>query len=148
MKPNFAALGLPIKGQIPGAISHVSSQRYGLAIGWITQELPLPGSFVFRTQTLATTTPIDERRVSLQMIRRAGKLPLGILTRFASRQYARLFRETVDQDITVWQHKAYLDRPCAAKSNASTLHFRRWARQFYSGGSLSGEVPAAASSGG
>lgn len=139
MKPNFAAIGLPLKGRIPGAISHVRSERYGLAIGWITQEMPLLGGITFRTQTLATTTPIDERTVSLQMIHRAGRLPLRLLTRFASRQYARLFRETVDQDITVWQHKVYLDRPCAAKSDASILHFRRWARQFYSGGVPSAE---------
>jgi phenylpropionate dioxygenase-like ring-hydroxylating dioxygenase large terminal subunit len=133
MKANLSILGIPLDVQVPGGItSLISSRRYGLAIGWITQESPLWGGLTMRTQTLATTTPVDERTVVLRMLHRVHKTPLRPLTQLILRQYSRLFHETVEQDIRIWAHKVYLTRPVASRTDWSVLQFRRWSRQFYS----------------
>lgn len=111
--------------------SEISVARWGLSVGWVRQWLSLPGGMTFRTQTLATTTPVDPDHVVLRFRHRVRKTPVGPLTRMILRNYSDLFNGTVEQDIEIWQHKAYLVRPMASKSDWAVLRFRNWSRQFY-----------------
>ena len=86
-----------------------------------------------RTQSLALTTPIDGTRCRLNMIHRVHKVPIPFLTTIMRHTYAKTFGKTVEQDISVWEHKVYLTRPTASASDAGVMQFRRWARRFYSG---------------
>ena len=85
-----------------------------------------------RSQTLATTTPMDDGTCSLKMIHRVRKSAMPGMTAIMLRSYSSLFHQTVNQDIEVWEHKIYMQRPTASKSDASVMKFRKWARQFYS----------------
>ena len=133
MRPNLALVGIPLEIPLPERlVSSITSRRYGLSIGWINQDFPLVGRMNMRTQSLCTTVPIDETRCRLKMIHRVRKSSFPPLTAFMKRTYSGLFRQTVEQDITVWEHKTYLTRPVAAKTDAGIMQFRKWARQFYS----------------
>ncbi len=133
MRPNLTLLGLPFEVPLPKhVVSDITSRRYGLAIGWIDQDFPLVGGLKMRTQTLATTTPVDESRVRLKMLHRVQKTAFPPLTAMFKRTYSRLFHQTVNEDISVWQHKTYLNRPVASKSDWGIMQFRKWAKQFYS----------------
>lgn len=133
MLPNLTALGIPLKWPLPSSMrAEVTSRRYGLAIGWITQESNLVGGVRMRTQSLAITTPIDERSVRLRILHRVRKVGVRPLTKLVLRQYSRLFHDVVEEDIRIWEHKVYVTRPVASRSDWGILQFRRWARQFYS----------------
>ncbi|MGB0591162.1 MAG: Rieske 2Fe-2S domain-containing protein [Myxococcota bacterium] len=134
MRPKLTAFGIPLNVGIPeGMSTRVTSHRWGLAIGWITQAVKLLPWLHMRTQSLALTTPIDRTRCRLNMIHRVHKVPIPFLTTIMRRTYAKTFGKTVEQDISVWEHKVYLTRPIASASDAGVMQFRRWARQFYSG---------------
>jgi phenylpropionate dioxygenase-like ring-hydroxylating dioxygenase large terminal subunit len=131
----FGVPKLPTVGPlrlIPSRLpSEISVTRWGLSLGWIRQTLQLPGGLRFRTQTLATTTPLDETHVLLTFRHRVRNAPARPLTEVTLRNYSRLFNSTVEQDITIWENKVYVTRPVASKSDWAVLRFRKWARQFY-----------------
>ena len=37
----------------------------------------------------------------------------------------------LEEDIPIWENKAYLERPALCDGDAPIGRFRRWARQFY-----------------
>lgn len=134
----LAALGVP---QLPGVgplrripdhlPTQISVTRWGLSLGWIRQSLELPQGLSFRTQTLATTTPIDANHVRLTLRHRVRATPIRALTELFLRSYSRMFNLTVEEDIKIWEHKIYRMQPIASKSDWAILRFRKWARQFY-----------------
>jgi len=73
--------------------------------------------------------PIDGERVrvhSRYSIRRKGLLTLPLL------QIAiRSGGETIDQDVTIWENKAYRARPSLSAVDGPVMPFRKWAQQFY-----------------
>jgi 3-ketosteroid 9alpha-monooxygenase subunit A len=133
----LAAFGLrpPLLGRlgvIPESMpSRISVTRWGLSLGWICQELQLPGGLVFRAQSFATTTPIDADHVRLTLRHRIRRTPARPLTAVVLRNYARLFNATVEQDIVIWENKIYRMQPVASRSDWAVLRFRKWTRQFY-----------------
>lgn len=132
LRPTLSALRLPNWLLPKDLASDITSRRSGLAIGWITQDFALPGGVRLRSQTLATTTPVDHETCVLKMLHRVRDTGIAPLTKLALEGYTHVWQRTVDQDIAIWRHKIYLDKPCASKSDADIMRFRRWARQFYS----------------
>lgn len=132
----LAAFGVP---RVPGvsgllrvpdrAPSEIDVVRWGLSLGWICSTVFLPVGLRFRSQTLATTTPIDADHVRLTLRHRVRHVPLigGVVLD----NYSRLFNRIVEQDIAIWEHKIYRVRPAASRSDWAVLRFRKWARQFY-----------------
>lgn len=126
--PRVLGIG-PLRSMLSRVPDHITVIRWGISLGWIDNDLQLPGGLHFRTQTLATTTPIDADRCRLILRHRIRELPVA--TPLALRGYADLFNATVEQDVVVWQHKIYRTRPVASRSDWAILRFRQWARQFY-----------------
>jgi hypothetical protein len=42
------------------------------------------------------------------------------------------------QDVPIWEHKAYRERPLVTKADGPVVQYRRWFRQFYDGGARAG----------
>lgn len=103
--------------------------RWGISLGWLNNDILLPGGLHFRAQTLATTTPVDDRRCRLVLRHRVRELPLG--TPLALRGCASVFNTTLDEDVVIWENKIYRTRPVASRSDWAIMRFRGWARQFY-----------------
>lgn len=114
--------------------ARVQIHRSGFSIGLIRQWSTLPGGISFRSQTYATTTPIDDEHVRFVARHRVQPTPIAPLTRLALKRYADLFDTTLEEDLEVWAHKIYRMRPVASKTDWSVLKFRKWARQFYADG--------------
>jgi nitrite reductase/ring-hydroxylating ferredoxin subunit len=128
----LAAFGVPRLPGVPETSPTVISvTRWGLSLGWISQVMQLPMGQSFRSQTLATTTPLDGDHVRLTLRHRIRNFPVRPLTNLVLSSYSRLFNNIVAEDILIWENKIYRPRPVASRSDWAILKFRRWARQFY-----------------
>ena len=75
--------------------------------------------------------PIDEESTEIRftfVCRRADD-DAGT-ERMAQSFMDQIHRLAVD-DLEIWEHKAYLARPCLADTDGPIMKFRRWASQFY-----------------
>jgi len=76
-------------------------------------------------------TPIDEEHVEVHsqlcMRRVAGPLITRLLLAKASREGRRI----IDQDLPIWESKAYRQRPILAEGEGPIAAYRRWMQQFY-----------------
>jgi len=78
-----------------------------------------------------TTTPIDDEWVDVRfsyLITRAG----GVHP--SSGVAKALIADTchqLSQDIVIWEHKTYRERPALATGDGTIMRLRRWARQFH-----------------
>jgi nitrite reductase/ring-hydroxylating ferredoxin subunit len=80
---------------------------------------------------LLTPTPIDEEfvDVSLQILFKKTRNPL--LDLITSIVVPRDIRADFANDIPIWEHKDYLERPLLCAGDGPIMQIRKWARQFY-----------------
>ena len=80
---------------------------------------------------LSTLTPVDEERIHhrFSFVALPSRLPLvgRLLTEFLMREAARQY----EQDIPIWENKAYLPHPVLASKDGEIHKVRRWLEQFY-----------------
>ena len=87
-------------------------------------------------------TPIDRGTLAIRSMHRIipdadCPIPLdGLKQVFAS--LGPEIRRQLEQDVVIWEKKAYMDRPILVGSDGPILKYRQWYRQFYP------DVPAAA----
>ena len=109
---------------------------HGLGHIWVDARIAqLRSSAIFQ----ALTTPLDplhvEMRfsVALRIGPDASSAPARLLlSRLLTRALGPAFRNDIQQDFPVWEHKIYVEQPRLAKGDGPIPAFRRWARQFYS----------------
>lgn len=83
------------------------------------------------TGLIGCNIPIDEDTTEIRftfVCRRAEDD--ASTNRMAQSFMDEIHRLAVD-DLEIWEHKAYLERPCLADTDGPILRFRRWASQFY-----------------
>lgn len=85
-------------------------------------------------------TPTDEGRVDLRLAScvRADSAALRLLPRWLldatlGALVMRGYVADVEQDIPIWENKAYVDRPPLAQGDGPVGRYRSWTRQFYPG---------------
>jgi phenylpropionate dioxygenase-like ring-hydroxylating dioxygenase large terminal subunit len=110
------------RGEVEGAIE---SRTFGLGMA-VTRF-----SGICETLELSSTTPIDAttvlHRKSFRQRRVDGKDPVGGVG-------AALIRDIVKQlgeDVPIWEHKRFLERPVLCDGDGPIADFRRWCQQFY-----------------
>jgi 3-ketosteroid 9alpha-monooxygenase subunit A len=83
--------------------------------------------------TYITQTPIDTEYtdVTIQFSMRA--LADADTTRMVSEINDRITNEQFSQDVPIWEHKIYRERPPLTAVDGPIAQYRRWFRQFYSG---------------
>ena len=92
-------------------------------LGFVVLRIPGYVSFI------AATSPIDEEHVHQRWLFAYPK-ELGeetgdaIVDAFAS--------SGIYQDIPIWEHKRFLERPLLVKGDGPIMEFRKWTEQFYS----------------
>lgn len=110
------------RGPVNGA---VDSELWGLGVD-IVRHVGLGESC-----TLLTATPIDGELVDARytfFVRRDDA------TGEPSRKglgFVRDFVKQITQDIPIWEHKVYRERPQLARGEGAVITFRSWARQSY-----------------
>lgn len=113
-----------------------------------------------QTRLFILAAPTDPDRIALRLglslreITRPGRLhplavlaPRPLLNRIVARAILAALAHDVRQDIPIWEHKRYLERPALAEGDGPIGRFRQWTRQFYpdgrSAGSQSVRAPVA-----
>ena len=82
--------------------------------------------------------PVEEDLVAVHSyysMRRKGLLTLPLL-KLAMREGSH----TIDQDVPIWENKAYRPQPLLSAADGPIMRYRRWARQFYGAPDLAAEV--------
>ncbi len=92
---------------------------------------------IVETLLIGTNTAIDEEYVDLRFsfsVRRLGEVSL---TRGVGKAFMAEVTRQLEQDIPIWEHKVYFERPLLCDGDGPIGIFRRWCRQFY-GGAVTG----------
>ena len=108
------------RGEVDGAIE---SELWGLGLDVVRQR------GIGDAAVLFSVTPVDEGLVRARytfMVPRDGDGP----SRYGQ-AVMREFCKQIVQDIPIWEHKRYRDRPKLAMGEGAIVDFRRWAEQFY-----------------
>lgn len=86
---------------------------------------------LIETLLLTTITPIDDERVDARFSFTVRKLADDDATAVVGKGFVDELSRRVDQDIPVWEHKTFFERPVLCDGDGPIGAFRRWARQFY-----------------
>ena len=82
--------------------------------------------------THITQTPIDEELTEVSLLFSMKALPDQKATESISRLNDRITNEQFTQDVPIWEHKVYRERPIITKVDGPVPQYRRWFRQFCS----------------
>ena len=118
---NPVSLDTP-RGPVDGA---VTSSAFGLGLVTVRYQ------GICETLQVGSVTPIDEETVlirkSFTQLRVDGENPSGGVAEAILRNVVG----QLEQDIPIWESKAYRERPLLTSGDGPIMPFRRWARQFY-----------------
>jgi len=102
-----------------GTIAWQTEQwAYGLGLVW----LRTPGQVPF----LTATTPIDDETVDLRLL-----FLVDDHLDDAGKAMIEAIAATTADDVPIWEHKVYRDRPHLVPGDGPIGVLRKWARQFY-----------------
>lgn len=117
-------------------VNHLSDSPLGAYQDETVTEYHGPGVSIVRLRgsidmcLVTGNTPIDEEhvdvRVALLVRKRDSIQETEDLAELIAAGQATLF----EQDIPIWEHKIYRDRPALVPEDGPIMQFRRWARQF------------------
>ena len=120
-------------GMTGNARGPIETTKFGLGLGWVRYTANIEQAGIHMgTRTLGATTPIDEDHVDIRLFHNIKKTQFDHVTEMLETQYFKTFKETVEQDILIWENKRHLLRPQLCQEDGPIAAYRRWARQFYS----------------
>ena len=85
---------------------------------------------------------VDENHIELRLAV-STKKAIPLLGRLTRRIAHGIVCGEVDQDLDIWNYKAYIEKPALMKGDSPIAEYRRWAQQFYPGRHRSGLLPLA-----
>ena len=74
--------------------------------------------------------PVDAEHIELRLAA-STKDAIPLLGRLMRRIAHHIVCDEVDQDLDIWNYKAYLETPALTKDDGPVAEYRRWVRQFY-----------------
>lgn len=82
--------------------------------------------------TYITQTPVDDEEVDVRLHFSMKRLADDAATERLAALNARITVEQFHQDVPIWEHKVYRERPLLTEVDGPVVRYRRWYRQFYS----------------
>jgi len=80
-----------------------------------------------------TQTPIDDEMTDVRLHFTMKRLADEATTRTVAELNDRITQQQFRQDVPIWEHRAYLEKPRLTEIDGPVAQYRRWYRQFYSG---------------
>jgi hypothetical protein len=80
-----------------------------------------------------TQTPIDDEMTDVRLHFAMKRLPDENASRAVAEVNDRVTQDQFRQDVPIWEHRAYLEKPRLTEVDGPVAQYRRWYRQFYSG---------------
>jgi phenylpropionate dioxygenase-like ring-hydroxylating dioxygenase large terminal subunit len=87
---------------------------------------------IVETLLVSSMTAIDDEHIDVRFNFTIKKLPDKDVTQGVGKAFIREVSRQLEQDIPIWEHKVYLDRPVLCDGDGPVGLFRKWCRQFYS----------------
>jgi 3-ketosteroid 9alpha-monooxygenase subunit A len=84
-----------------------------------------------QTLALVTHTPLDDEQVALQLSFCMKRIPDAAAMARIEAMNREIVNAQFRQDIPIWEHKMYRDRPLLTAADGPIVQYRRWYRQFY-----------------
>jgi phenylpropionate dioxygenase-like ring-hydroxylating dioxygenase large terminal subunit len=110
------------RGPVDGA---VESELWGMGLDFVRQR------GLGEARAIFSITPIEESRLRAFFTFFVPKDPeTGEPSRYGS-GFMREFSRQITQDIPIWEHKRYRERPMLAMGEGPIVDYRRWTQQFY-----------------
>ena len=82
--------------------------------------------------TYITQTPVDDERCEVGLHFSMRQLPDAAATGRIAELNERITRTQFEQDVPIWEHKTYQERPALADGDGPIAEYRRWFARFYS----------------
>jgi 3-ketosteroid 9alpha-monooxygenase subunit A len=82
--------------------------------------------------TYIAQTPIDDERCDVRLHFSMRRLPDATATERIAELNERITRAQFEQDVPIWEHKTYRERPLLADGDGPVAEYRRWFARFYS----------------
>jgi nitrite reductase/ring-hydroxylating ferredoxin subunit len=125
-----------------GWVAHMrSTQKFptprGVVDGRIDVDTYGPGLGVVRfsgivdTVNLGCNTPIDAEHCHMRFNFAVRKLGDEASTSSVGAAFVQEVSRQVEEDIPIWENKAFIPRPALADTDGPFMKFRKWASQFY-----------------
>ena len=83
--------------------------------------------------TYITQTPVDDEITEITIHFSMKALDDEQATASVAELNAKVTNLQFTQDVPIWEHKIYRERPPLTKADGPIAQYRRWFRQFYSG---------------
>ena len=126
-----------------GPAADVTQFSESVSFDWRLWECDLIGSLAHAAMLakVGVLTPAEAKAIGagLEQIgqeiadgRFQWKLGLEDVTRNVGKAFIREVSRQLEQDIPIWEHKVYFDRPVLCDGDGPIGLFRKWCRQFYS----------------
>ena len=80
---------------------------------------------------LSLASQVGEIRRPKRWVAGLGFLPVGLRARILSKFIAAFQYRDVEQDVVIWSHKRYVQRPRLSRSDGEIMPFRAYCAQFY-----------------
>jgi phenylpropionate dioxygenase-like ring-hydroxylating dioxygenase large terminal subunit len=109
-----------------GVDGTVESSSYGF--GYSTVRF----TGIVETLLVSSMAPVDDEHVEVRFAFNLKRLPDKDVTKTVGKAFVHEVSRQLEQDIPIWEHKTYLDRPVLCDGDGPIGLFRKWARQFYS----------------
>jgi phenylpropionate dioxygenase-like ring-hydroxylating dioxygenase large terminal subunit len=77
-------------------------------------------------------TPIDEEHTEVRGVVNVRRLPDEAVSEQIAELFYRAFVVDFAMDLPVWENKIYREKPMLSSADGPFMHYRKWARQFYS----------------
>jgi phenylpropionate dioxygenase-like ring-hydroxylating dioxygenase large terminal subunit len=97
---------------------------------------------VIDTISIGCNTPMATDRCHLRFAFTVKRLGDDALTALVGDSFIDLLTQQIGEDVRVWQHKTFIERPALAAEDGPIMKFRSWASQFYAEGSPVTVAPA------
>lgn len=111
--------------------SLIESEEFGPGVGVVRFSVEFEHIEAMQFCILTGITPIDSNSLMMRftlLVRPSEEIRrVRILGRLLLRDLMR----QVEQDVIIWEHKRYAERPCLVKGDGPIVEHRLWAKQFY-----------------
>lgn len=98
---------------------------------------------IVETLLVSSMTAVDDEHIDVRFNFSIKKIGDSDVTKGVGKAFIREVSRQLEQDIPIWEHKQYLDRPILCDGDGPIGLFRKWSRQFYSVAAQQSADPAA-----
>lgn len=120
------------QGPIEGRID-TDSHGPGFSITWF--------SGLIDTGLIGCNLPLDEESTAIRFTFVCRRQADAAATSRLASAFVDEIHKLAVEDLEIWEHKAYLSRPCLAVADGPIMAYRKWAAQFYVSSSTQHSLP-------